>query len=99
MLYSRMTEHSVYRPSYVTDNYNHSRATFTPIEKVPVYVVLEDRTLNNTNDLKTYTATLVGYTQDKRIKAGWKVDNMLVKSVLPHRHFNVLYLEETEDGE
>jgi hypothetical protein len=46
-----------------------------------------------------FASSLVGYTQDLRVKEGWRIDGkFVVKSVMRHRMDQILYLEEVTDG-
>jgi len=46
-----------------------------------------------------YQTALVAYTQNKEIDRGWRIDHKyIVRTAVPHRTANILYLEEVEDG-
>ena len=99
MFQGKMEEYKVYKPKEVIDNYNYSTLGYTNKGTSPIHIVVQDRTLQNSNGLDAYTSTLVGYTEDSKLDIGWKIaDKFIVKSVMPHRHYNVLYLQEVENG-
>lgn len=99
MLYSRMVEYDLELPSYVTDSYNHERTAYTPAGSARVYVVLQDKTPQTANELDTFASNLVGYTQETRIKEGWRIGGrFVVTSVVYHRDNSILYLKEVTDG-
>jgi hypothetical protein len=94
-----MAEHKVEAPAYLTDKFNHQRATYVPKGVALAHIVMQDRSAQTSNELSTITTTLVAYTNDSRIKEGWRIDGRyMVQSVIPHRTVTVLYLKEVEDG-
>lgn len=94
-----MAEHRIAMPAYFTDAYNYQRVEYVDKGKALIHIVLQDRSSQTSNELDTITSSLVGYTNDKRLREGWMVDGRyVVKSVIPHRTVTVLYLEEVEDG-
>ena len=99
MFESRKQEYAVASPQEVKDIYNYSKTDYVSEGTAKIYIVVQDRTLTNSNDLSLYKETLVGYTNDARIDKNWKIgDKYLVKSVMPHRTDNILYLERITNG-
>lgn len=99
MFESRKEEYAVASPLIETDDYNYGSREYKPEGTASIYIVVQDRTLINNNDLNLYQATLVGYTDDNRIEKNWLVDNRyVVISTLPHRNQTVLYLREFTNG-
>lgn len=99
MFYGRMEDHQLESPVYLTDAYRHSRVTWQDRGTIRAYIVLQDKTPTTTNDTNVFSSNLVGYTQDQRVKEGWRIDGRyVVKSVMRHRMDRVLYLEEVSDG-
>ena len=64
MFYGRMEQHTVRTPQIVKDAYNHKRQAYTDPSTAMIHIVTQDRTESLTNDLRTYQATLVGYTYE-----------------------------------
>jgi len=99
MFESRKQEYAVDSPQEVKDKYNYGKTTYVPQGTAKIYIVVQDRTLISNNDLNTYTATLVGYTDDLRIDKNWRVDGRyVVTSTMPHRTEQVIYLKEITNG-
>lgn len=99
MFEGRKQEYAVASPQAVEDQYNYSKTRYIPEGTAKIYIVVQDRTLTNTNDLSLYTGTLVGYTNDTRIGVNWRIgDRYLVKYTMPHRNQNILYLQEVNNG-
>lgn len=99
MFYGRMQELTLESPSYVRDAYNHERTVYTPAGRIRVYIVLQDKTPQTANELDTFASNLVGYTQETRVKEGWRIDGKyVVTSVVRHRMDSILYLKEVSDG-
>ena len=95
MFESRKKEYVVASPQEVKDKYNYSKTTYVPQGTAKIYIVVQDRTLSNSNDLDIYTATLVGYTDDMSIDKNWQIDGKyIVTSTMPHRTENILYLKK-----
>ena len=99
MFYGKMEEHQVTSPTIVTDNYGHSRLSYSAIPSTAlIHIVTQDRSLSTESDLLTYQGTLVGYTYDSIPRNSLVDSSMRVTSVMPHRDMNILYLQEVEDG-
>lgn len=99
MFYGRMEEYPLESPAYLTDAYNHSRITWQDHGTIRAFIVLQDKTPKTTNDTNVFASSLVGYTQDLRVKEGWRIGGkFVVKSVTRHRMDQILYLEEVTDG-
>lgn len=99
MFYGKEKEYTIARPEIVKDAYNHETASFVPVGTALIHLVIQDRSMVKVNQLQAYKGTLVGYTRDMRIQQGWKIGTrFIVKSTMPHRNMNILYLEVFEDG-
>ena len=99
MFYGRKQEYVVASPQLEYDEYNFATPEYQSQGTANIYIVVQDRTLTQSNDIELYTGTLVGYTDDIRIEKGWLIDSKyLVTSTLPHRRENILYLKEFQDG-
>ncbi len=99
MYYGREKTYTVASPSYSKDGYMRNVTTYVDEGEANIYIVVQDRSMINNNELKVYGATLVGYTRDNRIEKGWKIDDKyIVTSTMPHRNITILYLQENKDG-
>lgn len=99
MLIGRYKSYTIEKPVEVRDSYNHYRVTFEEVGSALLSLVVQDRTNINNNDMALYQTALVAYTQNKEIDRGWRIDHKyIVRTTVPHRTANILYLEEVEDG-
>lgn len=99
MFYGRMEELTLESPAYVKDAWNHEHVSYTPAGRGRVYIVLQDKTPQTTNELDLFATNLVGYTQEGRIKEGWRIGGKyVVSSIIRRRHDSILYLKAAEDG-
>ena len=100
MFESRKQVYAVASPSYTEDDYNYRTPTYSDEGTARIYIVVQDRSLTNRNDLNLYEATYVGYTDRMDIDKNWLIDeDYVVISTLPHRDENILYLRGFSDGE
>ena len=96
---SRKQEYIVESQQIVNDSFNYGKPTYVSQGTAKIYIVVQDRTLANNNDLDLYAATLVGYTDDARIDKNWRIDGKyVVVSKMPHRTENILYMKEYTNG-
>lgn len=99
MFESRKQEYVVASPQKVEDSYNYPKIEYRNEGTSKIYIIVQDRTLTKSNDLSIYAETLVGYTDDRRIDKNWLIDGKyVVKSVVPHRADNILYLASYTNG-
>lgn len=99
MFYGRMTEHRVEKPVYEDDGLGFQVVSYKPIGKKLIHIVEQDRSTYQSNNLNLSDLTVVGYTDDKGIRGGYRVDGKyVVTRVFPHRLGSVLYMEVFEDG-
>lgn len=99
MFYGRQTEHRVEKPVYETDELGYETVSYKPFGKCLIYIVEQDRSTYKANDFDLVTSTVVGYTDDKRIQANYRVDGKyVVTNAFPHKLGSVLYMEGIEDG-
>lgn len=93
--YGRQQTYKIYSPIYTANEYNEDQKTWKAQADQNVYIIAQDRTMTNMNDLSFMKATYVGYAQpNTAIQQGWLVGTYEVKSKIG----NVLYLTEFEDG-
>lgn len=99
MYYGKMEEHKIAAPAKVEDEFHHFHDETSNKGSALIHIAVQDRTTLMHNDLQTYNTTLVGYTENEKIQKDWWIDGKYkVLSVVPHRHLNVLYLQEVDNG-
>lgn len=99
MFYGRATEYKVEKPVKEDDGLGYEVVSYEPYMKTPIYIVIQDRSEYQANDLDLYKTTVVAYTDDKRVQRGMRVDGRyVVTNAYPHRYGSVLYMEEVENG-
>ena len=99
MYYGKEQEYTIARPEAVKDALNHETINYINMGTTKIHIIVQDRSMIKNNELDLYKSTLVGFTRNLSIQKGWKVGTgYIVKSTMPHRNMNVLYLEEITNG-
>lgn len=98
MYEGRKEQYKLSKPIIKDDGLGYQYVTYEEAGTVSAYLVLEDRSLYQGNDIQVYVTSLVAYT-DEPLKEGHLLNNKYkVTKCLPHRTQYVLYLEEIENG-
>lgn len=99
MYYGKEQEYTIASPETVKDALNHETTSYVNMGTAKIHIIVQDRSMIKNNDLDLYKSTLVGFTRNLNIQKGWRVGTGYnVKSAMPHRNMNVLYLEEITNG-
>jgi len=85
MFYGRMEEYSLETPVYETDAYNHTHVTYEDAGTIRAYIVPQQWTDYDSNDLKLSSQSFVGYTQNTVTKGSRIAGELIVESVTVNR--------------
>lgn len=99
MFEGRKETFKVSRPVRESDSLGYEYTDYVKAGSINAYMVLEDRSTYQANDLRLMVSALVAYTDSDIVREGWLLDGKYkVVKRLPHRRQWVLYLEEVDDG-
>lgn len=97
----RMTPHKVEAPMKVDAGFGHMKNNYTELdEEIFIYVLLDEETNINNNELGFTELSYVAYTQDKRIDKNWRIDGdkIVIRKVPVGNLGSMLYLREIANG-
>ncbi len=96
-----MTPHKVEAPTRVDAGFGQMKNQYTELnEQVYIYLLLDEETNINNNELGFSELSYVAYTHDKRIDKNWRIDgNKTVTRRIPVGNLgSMLYLREIANG-